>query len=289
VERQSITGGHLLGQPDDFHYRDFAVTGFYEWRTLAMVRAFAPRGGTVVEVGANVGTETVGLADLVGPSGCVHAFEPLSRNAQLLSLNSERFHWTNVEIHRLALSDKAGTLQFTIPAETSSGTGHLLRDASRHPASELPHDDMPTYEAVDVATLDDVAERFERLDFLACDTEGEEVRVLGGARRTLERWAPPMVLEASPKLLVRAGSSLQELLSTLESMEYKAYAVARFGLTPVTTTTVAQATHATNWLCLPSSHASKGRLRALRSIVHCGWAPRVWRMNPLDSARTRAT
>ena len=37
-------------------------------------------GDVILEVGANVGTETVSYADIVGPDGIVHAFEPVPSN-----------------------------------------------------------------------------------------------------------------------------------------------------------------------------------------------------------------
>jgi hypothetical protein len=57
----------------------FGVNGYFEWRILAIARALCSRGDTILEIGANIGTETVGYADIVGPEGKVYTFSRYPR------------------------------------------------------------------------------------------------------------------------------------------------------------------------------------------------------------------
>lgn len=55
-----------IGTTRDFHLHVLAIHGYYDWRVLVIAGAICSQGDTIVEVGANVGTETLGFADIVG-------------------------------------------------------------------------------------------------------------------------------------------------------------------------------------------------------------------------------
>lgn len=74
------TGGSLIGNYSDIHFEEFTRCGQYDWRNIAAMSALVKPGDTIVEVGSNVGTETVSFRDLVGANGSVHAFEPAPAN-----------------------------------------------------------------------------------------------------------------------------------------------------------------------------------------------------------------
>src|SRR5438093_3231254 len=70
------TGSLFSSVTNDCHAHHFSMLGYYDWRQWAIATAVCRAGDVVVEVGANIGTETIGFADIVGPSGRVYAFEP---------------------------------------------------------------------------------------------------------------------------------------------------------------------------------------------------------------------
>ena len=47
---------------------------------LSLFQQHITPGATVLDIGANIGIITSRLAQMVGPQGCVHAFEPESLN-----------------------------------------------------------------------------------------------------------------------------------------------------------------------------------------------------------------
>ena len=57
---------------------DFSIflLGSFEPRTGRAFRAIVPPGGTVIDIGANMGAHTLPLAGCVGPTGRVIAVEP---------------------------------------------------------------------------------------------------------------------------------------------------------------------------------------------------------------------
>src|SRR5262245_7311333 len=58
--------------------------GQFEPAATRIVNECVPRGATVVDAGGNFGWYTTLLSRLVGPSGTVHAFEPMPHTARLL-------------------------------------------------------------------------------------------------------------------------------------------------------------------------------------------------------------
>lgn len=132
-----------------------------------------------VDVGANVGFFTC-LARARGAIAI--AVEPFALNADSIERNLAANHWSDVELHRSALADHAGT-------------GMLYgRDtlASRIPGWGVRDD--PWTQTVTLSTLDALlGTRFanSRLT-IKIDVEGAELDVLRGSARTLMRQPAPI-------------------------------------------------------------------------------------------------
>lgn len=263
------TGSHFAGRTSDFQGHPFSIHGYYEWRNWALAAAVCAPGDCIVEIGANVGTETVGFRDIVGSTGRVVAFEPVPGNLASLRALVLLNRWTNVEIQPCALGETETRLAFALPPHKhASGVGHFV--ASK---------DVGTAQTIEVQcrTLDSLIDQLGQATAIFCDAEGAETMILRGGRHYLSRFTPVVVLEASPKHLARAGSSLAELHGTLQSMGYQAFAVGRLGLEPVTDL---RQPSTSNWLCV---HESMSRLvdRCSSAIARCGLMPCVRGLNPL--------
>lgn len=263
------TGSNYSGRTSDFHGYPFSVHGYYDWRNWALAAAVCSPGDTIVEIGANVGTETVGFRDIVGDSGKVFAFEPVPANLealrQLVALNG----WQNVHVQPLALSDAECRLSFVLPPHKhASGVGHLAAGQDTNTARTIE---------VQSRRLDSLADQIGPAKAVFCDAEGAEAMILRGARKYFAQHKPVMVLEASPKLLVRAGSNIVQLHETLRTLDYVAFAVSRFGLTRVADLNNKTAG---NWFCVHNSMINLARKGSL-SIARCGLMPCRLGLNPL--------
>jgi FkbM family methyltransferase len=270
ITAKAQTGSILEGNTVDFHFYPFSIQGYYEFRNVAIALALAAPGETIVEIGANVGTETVSFSDVVGPRGTVHAFEPLRSNARWIQRANELSQNNNIVLHECAVGDANAPAPFSVPPEHSSGTGHLLGEGETTAASIV----------VNVVTLDSVSDLIGSATLMFIDIEGNELRFLRGAREFLARHRPVLVLEASPRLLQRRGATIEELYRMLRASGYRVYSVGRFraGLT-----NPAKLRSAENWLCLPEE-----RRRAInkvnRVLFACALLPCIRGMNPLKLA-----
>jgi hypothetical protein len=165
-------------------------------------------GDVFIDVGANLGSYTVPLAERVGPSGMVFAFEPFRWLFQFLSANIALNGLMNVWAFQLALGDKAyrqsllqpnlryfsspGGVRVNSQLEVSEDTKKQLYDIDWGP------------ETVDTWTLDEVVfeanyfttrNRNPQIDLIKIDVEGMEISVINGSHRILKQLKPIVWVE----------------------------------------------------------------------------------------------
>src|SRR6201999_3168825 len=130
--------------------------------------------------------------------GCVHAFEPLDANADLLERSiAENGFGGRVRFRRAAVGAAPGTATLTFPVETlNSGGAYLLRDGSA-PLAGNRKQEVPL---VALDTLD----RPRPVRVIKRAVEVAEPQVLRGAARILRDDKPVILSELHPTQLERA-------------------------------------------------------------------------------------
>jgi len=149
---------------------------------LALLQALVPGGGTAIDAGANQGIFAYALSAIADR---VVAFEPNPDYA----LFARWMLRGRAEVHELALSDAPGRATFYVPL---SDEGAVLHFAGNLKRVHNQFRNMKTYQ-VDVRTLDGFG--FADVRFIKADVEGSEREVLDGARETIARDRPALLLE----------------------------------------------------------------------------------------------
>lgn len=185
---------------------------YFEPETYNVFTQLVKPGMIVLDIGANVGIHTLGLAKLVTNKGRVIAFEPtdwafrkLERN---LSLNPELVGI--VQPWQLALSDDSeGHKQFEFRAQWRKAGGYVA----------------PEMGSTEFVTLDYFMERegLRTVDFVKLDVDGFETKILRGSRSTLALHRPAMIVEMSDFFQKRAGGSAEEMIELLTEFGYAFY------------------------------------------------------------------
>jgi FkbM family methyltransferase len=178
-------GSEILVPIDDYVGRAIYFVGDLDRKVSRLVTRFVRPGDTVMDVGANLGLITLQLAELVGPNGLVHAFEPNPALCELLSQTLERNAAGNVRLHSYALGLEPGRLPLMIP-DGNAGMGSLTSD-TRAGWRRVEVVVRPLSEVVAEIGLGPVR-------FLKIDVEGFEAEVLEGARSWLLASPPDAVL-----------------------------------------------------------------------------------------------
>lgn len=172
----------MLTPPSLFYRRRIAEEVRSGEPELAVLPKLVPRGGTAIDAGANLGVYAYALADI---SDRVVAFEPNPDYAFFA-----RFMLRGrAEVRELALSDASGRGTFYVPL---SDAGRVLYLAGSLKRTHSQFRNMKTYD-VEVRALDDCG--LTDVRFIKADVEGSEREVLDGARATIKRDRPTMLLE----------------------------------------------------------------------------------------------
>src|SRR5262249_36832247 len=107
--REATVLGHRM-RLDTCDSLELSIHGIYEPAETRFVEANVPRGGCVLDIGANIGYYTLLFARAVGPAGRVFAFEPEPENFDLLRQNVRSNGYENVRMENLAVADENGWL-----------------------------------------------------------------------------------------------------------------------------------------------------------------------------------
>lgn len=154
--------------------------GSYEIEKAKLMKQRIGPGAVVFDIGAQAGYHTLLSSECAGPGGSVYAFEPLPRNLKYLHAMVELHRLKNVAVMESAVSDFGGPAFFD--ANSDPVAGRLSANGSMR---------------VRCIQLDEEVQagRLPPPTFLKIDVEGAEMKLLAGARHTLERHRPEIVLD----------------------------------------------------------------------------------------------
>jgi FkbM family methyltransferase len=156
-----------------------------EWASLP---DWLEAGDWCIDVGANIGRYSLRMSELVGPTGQVIAFEPLTKAFELLTHFVEKGKYKNITLLNAAATEKPSLIGITpqnspIPFvfDTNTGTSVSAPDAGAGEtklglsldALNLPH----------------------KVKLIKIDVEGHELSVCKGMAALLKRDHPRLIVE----------------------------------------------------------------------------------------------
>jgi FkbM family methyltransferase len=171
-------------QIDWNQFRSF-VYGTWEPDVVSAIVSTVKPGATVIDIGAHIGYYTLLFAKCVGPTGRVISFEPLPVNFALLQKNVQLNGLKQVQTIAQAVFSRNVELTITVP-DKSPNSG----DASVLSTQGTEHFRVPAI------TLDSFSSGLDlRPEFLKMDVEGAEYDVIVGAKETIARSRPKILVE----------------------------------------------------------------------------------------------
>jgi len=185
--------------------------------TINYLKSHLPENGVFIDIGANVGTFTLVGAKLAR-HGMVHAFEPSEYHFQRLSRNIAMNGFKNVHLNKLGLFDKDTEASLFLPMKAGKMSNTGAASLFRH-----GQDVSDTVERVRLIRLDDYVEThgLERIDLIKVDIEGAELNALGGARTSLKKFRPIVLMELDVDILERAGYTPSQVFDFWKDMDYR--------------------------------------------------------------------
>ena len=173
----------------------------------------------VFDIGANIGSHTLPLARLVGPRGKVFAFEPtdfaLKKLRTNLALNN------HLEKSIVLIKAFVGANTDARPVDSVYASWNLDdKEADPvHGAIAFSIKETP------IVTVDEfvVTNSIQRVDIFKIDVDGFEVDVVKGAKETIRKFKPYIIIELCPFIFEKYGFNIDELIQFFIANNYILY------------------------------------------------------------------
>ncbi|MHC4218065.1 MAG: FkbM family methyltransferase [Planctomycetota bacterium] len=174
-------------------------------------------GDVFYDVGAHVGLFSCCVGAVRRGDVTVHAFEPMSVNAQRLTENAELNGLSNIHVHEVAFSDERGQMKCYTEGGVGTATSSLLahhwpkgRDRQEVTVEVYPPVQYSSKHGLPPPTL------------VKCDVEGAEGAVLRGMQSWLEDGSIRLLLvEYHLGTLSQLGESREALESYILGFGYR--------------------------------------------------------------------
>jgi FkbM family methyltransferase len=174
----------------------------YQHHKLSAALEHVNNFGVAVDVGAHIGTWAYFLAKRFKQ---LQAFEPMEQFRECFSRNVQS---DNVVLHPVALGAENGLVLMVCDPKDTGGTHVALGQKSADRRDEKP---------IEMRTLDGFA--LHDVGFVKIDAEGFEHHIIAGARETLLRCKPCVVVEQKGHIMQRnygtAGTPAVDLLKEM--------------------------------------------------------------------------
>lgn len=177
-------------------------------KELSLLPIMMPSNPVIFDIGANRGELGYFFANIC-KADTVYSFEPQNRMFGVLLGVAE--NTKNIKPFNIAFSNSNGEKTLKIPIQSN----HQYTQAA-----SLEETCVVDYkkEIVKIKTLDSFVNenKIDKLDFIKCDTEGHELLVFEGAKKTITSLRPLIYVEIK-------DTNLKKMFELFKETNYKAY------------------------------------------------------------------
>jgi FkbM family methyltransferase len=196
-------------------------TGTYEDEISKLIHISLQPGDNALDIGANIGLQSIRMAKCIGDNGAVYSFEPLDYLRDKFEQNIALNRVTNVTLFPYALSNSESEADFNINKNNwNQGTFSI---GNKHQGTEVQH--------VVIKVADEITEikTLQKLDLIKIDVEGFEFQVLQGLKETLARHKPRIIFEYDSNYWLANKQDIKECFDFLSALHYTIYQITQVG------------------------------------------------------------
>jgi len=205
--------GNMIFLPHDRYIgRSLIQLGEFSYGEARLIEQCLCPGMTALDVGAHIGALTLPMAKAAGKTGRVLAFEPQNVLYLLLCANMALNNASRITCYRALVGNRTGKIK--MPAIDYSASDNFGGYGEEHFMAEGGQREEGD-DIIDLLTIDQLD--LDACDFMKIDVEGMEKKVLEGARETIKRFNPVMLIENDRRLRAKG------LIEYIEELDYKAY------------------------------------------------------------------
>lgn len=194
--------------------------GYYENDVSHYILQYLQPGMTFIDIGAHFGLFSLLASHLVKEEGKVFSIEPTPSTFQFLTHNLNTYNdHQNYQTFNLAIYDETKKISFLDFGIEQSAFNSLYASRSNAESNQLS---SPIQ--VQAVTLDDFvkSENITKIDLIKVDAESAEMNVVRGAKYTLQKLKPAIILEFGDFGFTNVAKS-REIIDVIISLGYQPY------------------------------------------------------------------
>ena len=204
-----------------------AIKNNYE-KEIQIIDQFADKSKDALDIGVYRGVYSYKLSNYFKK---IHAFEPNPLLYPYLHKNLKKII-KNINLYNVGLSDKNGEVSLKLPTRSKSLFKNNIEELFRLGAASIhPNKTFKSFKSIPVKIkkFDDF--NFEnKIKFVKIDVEGHEIEVINGAKETIKKDKPIMLIEIEKR---HSQRSVEDSIMLIKEHGYKCYYVKDKKLTSV--------------------------------------------------------
>ena len=195
-----------------------AIKNNYE-KELTIIDRFSDKSKNAVDIGVYRGVYSLKLSQNFNQ---IHAFEPNPLLFPYLNNNLKKII-KNINLYNLALSDKSGETELKLPVRSESIFKDNIEELYQLGAASIhPENEFENFKKVHVKVdkLDNIL--IKNIGFIKIDVEGHELEVIEGAKETIAKDKPILLIEIEKR---HSKRPVEETINKINKLKYDCFFV----------------------------------------------------------------
>ena len=185
---------------------------------INLVKKFIKSGTDSIDVGVYRGVYSYEMSKY---SEKVHSFEPNPIIFKYINKNLKKFI-KNIHLYNFALSNQNKTINLKIPIRNSNSNKEIFEEYYEMGKATIHNENnFENYENFEIQTktIDELS--FDnKISFIKIDVEGHELEVIEGAKNTIKKDKPVLLVEIEKQYTKK---EVAESINFINSLGYKSY------------------------------------------------------------------
>ncbi|MDB5089783.1 MAG: hypothetical protein JWR09_3777 [Mucilaginibacter sp.] len=231
----------IYANADSYIEWQILSSGTYEDEINKLIRTSLKAGENALDVGGNIGLQSIRMSQQAGDAGKVLAFEPMAHLQERFKLNIALNKCSNVQLLPYALSTEEKTTVFKIDTEAWNQGNFSLR----------PNQSGTITQEVLIKAGDDLNEikSLTSLALIKIDVEGFENQVIQGLSNTIRKHLPRIIFEYDVNYWTINGQDINDCYRFLAGIGYSFFQIVEVGCERIM---AAEAIVSGNLFCMPN-------------------------------------
>ena len=185
---------------------------------INLVKKFIKSGTDSIDVGVYRGVYSYEMSKY---SEKVHSFEPNPIIFKYINKNLKKFI-KNIHLYNFALSNQNKTINLKIPIRNSNSNKEIFEEYYEMGKATIHNENnFENYENFEIQTKKIDELNFDnKISFIKIDVEGHELEVIEGAKNTIKRDKPVLLVEIEKQYTKK---EVGESINFINSLGYKSY------------------------------------------------------------------